>query len=69
MLDSFQLLPFDRETAVRYSRISLEFRASGNRIGANDLWIAAVSLANELPLVTRTVVEFQRVPGLRVLAY
>ena len=63
MLDSFQLLPFDRETAVRHSRISRELRASGNRIGANDLWIAAVSLANELPLVTRNVVEFQRVPG------
>jgi predicted nucleic acid-binding protein len=36
---------------------------------ANDLWIAATALANGMPVVTRNVKHFQRVPGLSVISY
>jgi len=38
-------------------------------IAANDLWIAATALAYRLPVVTRNVAHYERVPGLDVLAY
>lgn len=44
-------------------------RDNGNLIGANDLWIAATGLAYEMPVVTRNVEHFKRVPGLEVESY
>lgn len=38
-------------------------------IGANDLWIAATALANEVAVVTRNDREFSRVEGLEVFGY
>lgn len=35
-------------------------------IGANDLLIASITLANDLILVTHNVSEFSRVPGLKI---
>jgi predicted nucleic acid-binding protein len=66
---SFELLPVDRKVADCYAEISRQLRLEGRLIGANDLWIAAVSLVNELPLVTGNSEHFQRVPGLRVVGY
>jgi len=36
------------------------------QIGQNDLWIAAVSLAMGLPLVTRNARHFQQIKGLQL---
>jgi len=44
-------------------------RLPGAMVGPNDLWIAATSLAHELPLVTRNAVEFRKVPDLTVWDY
>lgn len=38
-------------------------------IGTNDLWIAATARAHELPVVTRNLREYGRVPGVRTLGY
>lgn len=38
-------------------------------IGANDLWIAATALAYRIPIVTRNVEHYRRVPGLEVEGY
>jgi tRNA(fMet)-specific endonuclease VapC len=43
-----------------------ELRRGGRFIGANDLMIAAIALANDLTLVARNVAEFERVPGLLI---
>lgn len=63
------LLPNDEETALVYRRIFRELKPGGNLIGANDLWIAASALRHSMPLVSRNVHEFERVPGLEVLDY
>jgi predicted nucleic acid-binding protein len=38
-------------------------------IGANDLWIAATGLAYRMPIVTRNVELYRRVPNLQVITY
>jgi hypothetical protein len=58
----------DREVAWEYSRIFRFLRQNGMLIGTNDLWIAATAVAFSMPLVSRNVMEFLRVPGLRVLS-
>lgn len=69
MVDSFELLPLTRTVAECYSELSRRQRGSGNRIGTNDLWIAATALAHGLPLVTRNHRDFSRIPQLQVLGY
>ena len=65
----FEVLPVDRETALRYGALVRTLRAEGRLIGTNDLWIAACALRHAHPLVTRNTEEFSRVPGLTVLGY
>jgi tRNA(fMet)-specific endonuclease VapC len=57
-------LPFDDRAAEEYARIRAHLAAQGTMIGANDLLIAAIALANGLTLVTHNTSEFSRVPGL-----
>jgi tRNA(fMet)-specific endonuclease VapC len=40
----------------------------GQLVGAHDLWIAATALALGLGVVTTDAGDFERIPGLRVLA-
>lgn len=46
------------------TRAALE--QAGQRIGENDLWIAATALADDAILVTHNTREFSRVDGLKV---
>jgi tRNA(fMet)-specific endonuclease VapC len=64
--DAFESLPFDDEAAEAYGVLRTELRRSGRPIGANDMLIAAIALANRATLVTRDDDEFLRVPGLQV---
>ncbi|MBF0612422.1 MAG: type II toxin-antitoxin system VapC family toxin [Magnetococcales bacterium] len=59
-------LPFDDRAAEYYGQLRAFLAHRGTPIGANDLLIAAIGLANELVLVTHNVGEFSRVPGLRL---
>lgn len=56
-----QVLPFDEPAAVKYQ----ELRSSRIRIGAMDLKIASIALANGAMLLTRNLSDFAKVPGLR----
>ena len=53
----------------QYGGIYRALAAEGQRIGANDLWIAATALVHGMGVVTNNVDEFSRVPGLMVEAY
>jgi predicted nucleic acid-binding protein len=52
-----------------YAQTFRYLRRRGELIAANDLWIAATALAYRMPVVTRNVAHYERVPGLDVLAY
>lgn len=64
------LLDFTRLNILAFDQDSLKelesLKAAGVQVGAMDLRIAAVALANECTLVTRNTVDFERVPGLRI---
>lgn len=58
--------PFDGRSAKIYGEIRSELSKSGIPIGAYDLQIAAIALANDLILVTHNTREFQRVHDLEL---
>ena len=68
-LAPFRVLDLDQRTAWEYGIAYRYLSDNGLLIGANDLWIAATAIAHDVPLVTRNVREFGRVPGLRVVGY
>ena len=60
----FVSLPFDDLAAESYSQIRAHLLTIGTPIGANDMLIAAIAIANGLTLVTHNTDEFERIPGL-----
>ncbi len=62
----FVSLPFDGHAAAICGQIRAQLAALGTPIGAYDLQIAAIALANNLILVTHNTREFSRVEGLRL---
>lgn len=63
---AFESLPFDDAAAEHYGILRTQLRRSGTPIGANDMMIAATTLAHDVVLVTRNEGEFFRVAGLPV---
>jgi tRNA(fMet)-specific endonuclease VapC len=63
-LEKFRSLPFDTEAALIYGQVRAELESRGTPIGANDLLIASIALANGLTLVTHNTREFAGVRGL-----
>jgi len=64
LLQSFEILPLDRDADRHYADIRMHLERTGKPIGPNDLLIAAHALALDLILVTHNVDEFARVPRL-----
>lgn len=65
-LNRFVSLPFDDTSALIYGRIRAQLALAGTPIGPYDQQIAAITLANNLTLVTHNIREFSRVEGLRI---
>jgi len=62
----FQSLPFDDKAALIFGEIRADLSAKGTPIGAYDLQIAAIALANNLTLVTHNTKEFNRIGNLKI---
>jgi tRNA(fMet)-specific endonuclease VapC len=65
-LSQFASLPFDDLAAQAFGNIRAQLEARGTPIGAYDLQIAAIALANGLTLITHNTREFNRVKGLQL---
>lgn len=48
-----QALPIDTAVAAVWAEMAVRLRDAGRRVGVNDVWIAAVAAANEMPIVTQ----------------
>ena len=68
-LAPFYVLPATPDVCWQYGRAFRYLKDNGRLIGGNDLWIAATALAYRMPVVTRNVEHFRRVPGLEVEEY
>lgn len=66
LLDRLPILPFDGEADRHYGEIRATLEREEQIIGGNDLLIAAHCRALDLTLVSGSMREFLRVPGLRV---
>ncbi len=65
----FRIFDYSPEVAWIFGRSFRRLQQDGLMIGANDLWIAATALANDVPVVTRNDREFSRVEDLKVFGY
>lgn len=68
-LGPFFMLGSTPEVWWAYGRTYRYLQQNGQLIGGNDLWIAATALAHQMPVITRNVGHFRRVPGLEVEEY
>jgi len=65
-IENFQIMDFDKNSALAYATIRVELETTGNIIGSNDLFIAAHAKGSDAILVTNNTKEFERVEGLRL---
>jgi predicted nucleic acid-binding protein len=47
------LIPIDDEVSSAWAQMHAYLAASGRRVDANDMWIAATAAAHEIPVVTQ----------------
>lgn len=62
------VIPFGVPEARRYAALRAHLAQSGRMIGAHDLEIAATAIARGFGVLTLDLRDFQRVPGLEVIA-
>ncbi|HRE04803.1 MAG TPA: type II toxin-antitoxin system VapC family toxin [Opitutaceae bacterium] len=68
-LGLFEQVAFDAEAARHYGKIRAQLDRAGTPIGPLDQLIAAQARSVGATLLTSNVKEFQRVPGLKCLAW
>lgn len=49
----FSVLPIDRDVDSAWAQMRAYLAASGRKVNANDMWIAATAAAHEIPVVTQ----------------
>ncbi|WP_448711682.1 PIN domain-containing protein [Microbacterium profundi] len=54
----------DDRAAAQWARLRVELRDRGRRMNVNDLWIAAIGVANGLPIVTQDA-DFDALIGIQ----
>jgi len=68
-IQPFRVYDYSADVAWAFGHSFRQLQRDGLMIGANDLWIAATALANDVAVVTRNDREFSRVEGLNVFGY
>jgi predicted nucleic acid-binding protein len=69
LLVLFPVLEFTMATARIHAELYASLRQKGELIGAHDLIIAATALQHGFGVLTGNTREFERVPGLKVVAF
>src|SRR5437870_2644977 len=65
---SIQLLPLSLKTTECFAQLFKAMRQAGRAIASHDLWIAALALEHNLPILTLDQ-DFSRIKGIKVLKY
>jgi len=67
---SFDALPFDADAARAFAGVAASLRRAGSKASARtyDAMIAAVAIANQLPIFTCNPGDFEGIDGLDVIA-
>lgn len=62
------VIPFDDAAARKAAAFHYSLTSKGMDIGIKDAFIAAMCEVHKLPLLTRNVRHFSRIPGLKLLS-
>ncbi|MBI4653558.1 MAG: type II toxin-antitoxin system VapC family toxin [Nitrospirae bacterium] len=65
---SVTIIPLDETAARKAAAIHFALRSKGIDIGVKDSFIAGICEAYNMPLLTRNINHFNRIPGLKLLA-
>jgi tRNA(fMet)-specific endonuclease VapC len=68
LLGGVEAIPITTAVARVHAELWAELAAGGNVICQHDLWIAASAVAHGFGVATGNRADFERVPGLRVVA-
>lgn len=52
-LSSIEVLSVDRPAAEHWARLRVYLAETGRRVNVNDLWVAAIAVSRDLPVVTQ----------------
>lgn len=68
LISSLEPLPITTSVARAHAEIWAGLERDGEAIGAHDMWIAATVVSHGMEVATANATEFERVPGLVVVA-
>lgn len=68
LLDACRLLPIGPNTAKHYATLRHDLKRRGRPVPSNDLWIAALAVEHDLPVVSRDA-HFDEMSGLRRVSW
>jgi len=66
-LNQLEILNFNYEASVEASRTMVTLRKQGQPIEIRDLFVSSISKVNRMPIVTRNIKHYKRIPRLTVL--
>lgn len=64
LLEDIRVVGIDNRISEQYAQIRVYLESQGQKMDANDLWIAAAAIAEDAILVTADE-AFGRIPGLK----
>ena len=62
------ILPLNTLEAAIAGRIYTQLKSRGKLVGTHDILIAAICLANDLPLYTKNIAHFSEIKDIRLLS-
>jgi predicted nucleic acid-binding protein len=62
------ILPLNTLEAAMAGRIYTQLKSRGKLVGTHDILIAAICLANDLPLYTKNIAHFSEIKDIRLLS-
>jgi len=68
LISAIEPLPITTSVARAHAEIWAGLERSGEAIGAHDMWIAATAISHGMEVATANSTEFERVPGVTVVA-
>jgi predicted nucleic acid-binding protein len=68
LVQQITILPLNTIEAAMAGRIYTQLKTRGKLVGTHDILIAAICIANNLPLYTKNVAHFSEIKDIRLLS-
>ena len=68
LVQEITVLPLNAIEAAIGGRIYTQLKSKGKLVGTHDILIAAICIANDLPLYTKNIAHFSEIKGIRLIS-